>query len=176
MNDMEQRVITPLPASHPELGRWLWALEDTRARTKAAVTGLDQAALDWTGPGVENTIGSLLYHLALIEFDYLYADILGEDYPEGSETTLLPYSDRDGDGNLSVIRGVSLADHLARLDEVRRQLLGRVPALSAEQMTTARPLADPGYVISPAWTLHHLMQHEAEHRGQIATIRALQGG
>ncbi len=175
MNNMEQRVITPLPASHPELGRWLWALEDTRARTKAAVTGLDRAALDWTGPGVENAIGSLLYHLALIEFDYLYADILSEDYPEDGET-LLPHPDRDADGNLSIVQGVSLADHLARLDEVRRQLLERVSVLSAEQLTTVRPLADPGYVISPAWTLHHLMQHEAEHRGQIATIRALQGG
>jgi len=175
MNDMEQRVITPLPASHPELGRWLWALEDTRARTKVAVTGLDQAALDWTGPGVENAIGSLLYHLALIEFDYLYADILGEDYPEGSEA-FLPHSDRDGDGNLSVIRGVSLADHLARLDEVRRQLLQRVSVLSAEQLETVRTLPDWDYAISPAWTLHHLMQHEAEHRGQIAAIRALQGG
>ncbi|MDQ3656349.1 MAG: DinB family protein, partial [Chloroflexota bacterium] len=159
MNDVEQRVITPLPASHPELGRWLWALEDTRTRTKAALAGLDQVDLDWTGPGVENAIGSLLYHLALIEFDYLYADILGQDYPEGSEV-LLPESDRDGDGNLSIVRGVSLADHLARLDEVRRQLLQRVSVLSAEQLATARTLPDSGYVISAAWTLHHLMQHE----------------
>ncbi len=175
MNEMEQRVITPLPATHPELGRWLWALEDTRTRTKAALAGLDQPGLDWTGPGVENGIGSLLYHLALIEFDYLYADILGEDYPEGAET-LLPFPDRDGDGNLFVVPGVSLADHLARLDEVRRQLLQRVSVLSAERMETARALPEWNYAISPAWTLHHLMQHEAEHRGQIAAIRALRRG
>ncbi len=174
MNEMEQRIITPLPASHPELGRWLWALEDTRARTKAALLGMGQAELDWMGPGVENAIGSLLYHLALIEFDYLYADILGEDYPVGAEM-LLPFPDRDRDGNLSVVQGVSLEDHLARLDEVRRQLIQRVSALSPEQMETARTLPEWNYAISPAWTLHHLMQHEAEHRGEIAAIRALQG-
>jgi len=175
MNEMEQRTITPVSASHPELGRSLWALEDTRARTKAALVGLDQEALDWTAPGVENSIGSLLYHLALIEFDYLYADILGEDYPEGAEA-LLPWDDRDGAGRLSVMAGVSLDDRLARVDDVRRQLLERVSALDAEQMASARSLPDANYVISPAWTLHHLMQHEAEHRGQIAAIRALQGG
>ncbi len=175
MNEMEQRVIAPLPASHPDLGRWLWALEDTRARTKATLTGLDQAALDWTAPGVGNSISSLLYHLALIELDYLYADILGEDYPKSGEA-LLPWDDRDGDGHLSVVAGVSLDDHLARLDEVRRQLIERVSVLTAEQMKTARTLPESNYVISPAWTLHHLMQHEAEHRGQIAAIRALQEG
>jgi uncharacterized damage-inducible protein DinB len=172
----ESRVIVPLEASHPELGRWLWALEDTRARTKATVNGLDQDGLDWTGPGVENSIGSLLYHIALIEFDYLYADILGDDYPEGATETLLPFSDRDEAGQLSVVSGVSLDDHLGRLDEVRRQLLARVSILTAAQMETARELPEFGYDISPAWTLHHLMQHEAEHRGQIAAIRALQGG
>jgi uncharacterized damage-inducible protein DinB len=175
MTDLEQRIIRPLPASHPELGRWLWALEDTRARTKAAVAGLDGEALDWSGPGVENGIGSLLYHIALIEFDYLYADILGEDYPAGAEA-LLPWPDRDDVGHLSIVEGVSLADHLARLDTVRRDFIQRVSALTAGQLASERELPESRHVISPAWTLHHLMQHEAEHRGQILMIRALQGG
>jgi uncharacterized damage-inducible protein DinB len=174
MRDREQRVIVPLDASHPELGRWLWALEDTRARTKETLDGLNQAALDWTGPGAENSIGSLLYHIALIEFDYLYADILGEEYPEGATETLLPFSDRDANGHLSVVAGVSLEDHLARLDEVRRQLLARVSPLTAAELETPRELPEYGYDLSPAWVLHHLMQHEAEHRGQIGTIRTLQ--
>ncbi len=29
------------------------------------------------------------------------------------------------------------------------------------------------YDVTPAWVVHHLLQHEAEHRGEIATIRAL---
>jgi len=174
MTGPEQRVITPVKASHPELGRWLWAMEDTRARTRAALAGLDQAQLDWTGPGVENSIGSLLYHIALIEFDYLYEDILGEGYPAGFEA-LLPYSDRDESGHLSVVAGVSLDDHLARLDEVRRQFLERIAPMSAERVNAARSYAGGDYDISPAWTFHHLMQHEAEHRGQIGAIRELQG-
>ena len=174
MTDREQRIITPLDASHPELGRWLWALEDTRARTKGAVAGLDQAALDWRGPGVDNAIGTLLYHIALIEFDYLYADILREDYPAGAEE-MLPFDDRDGEGNLTVVSGVSLEDHLARLDRIRADFLRLVAPLDADALARSRFLPDSNYEISPAWTLHHLMQHEAEHRGQILAIRTLQG-
>lgn len=170
---MTDRIMAPLEASHPELGRWLWALDDTRARTKEAVAGLSQDALDWMGAGVENAIGSLLYHIALIEADYLYADILGVPYPDWLEGAL-PWPDRDTDGRLSVVTGVSLADHIARLDRVRGEFLRLVSPLSASDMEAVRDLPEYGYRTSPAWVLHHLMQHEAEHRGQITTIRGLQ--
>jgi uncharacterized damage-inducible protein DinB len=26
--------------------------------------------------------------------------------------------------------------------------------------------------VTPEWVIHHLMQHEAEHRGEIAALRA----
>jgi uncharacterized damage-inducible protein DinB len=34
------------------------------------------------------------------------------------------------------------------------------------------PRERPDYDVTPAWVLHHLMQHEAEHRSQISGIRA----
>ena len=173
MPDLDQRVITPFPASHPELGRWLWALEDTRRRTLDAVDGVTPEELDWTPAGLDNSIGTLLYHIALIETDYLCVDILGmEDYfPD--LMTLLQFSDRDEAGELSVVTGVSLENHLARLATVRARFLEHVSTLTAEQLATARALPEWNYDISPAWTLHHLMQHEAEHRGEINSLRAL---
>jgi uncharacterized damage-inducible protein DinB len=33
-----------------------------------------------------------------------------------------------------------------------------------------RSLAE--YDVTPEWVLHHMMQHEAEHRGQIGALRA----
>jgi uncharacterized damage-inducible protein DinB len=174
MDDLDSRIIHPIDASHPELGRWLWALEDTRARTKEAVAGLDQAALDWTMPGVENSIGSLLYHIALIESDYLYADILAVDYPAWLfEADAFAIDVRDAEGKLSVVAGVPLDEHLARMDRVRDEFVSLVSKLTVDELATARDLPEYGYRTSPAWVLHHLMQHEAEHRGQITAIRTL---
>jgi uncharacterized damage-inducible protein DinB len=174
MTSLDQRLNPGLPAADPELGRLLWAFDDTRARTLATLDGIDQTELDWSEPGIENAIGSLLYHIALIESDYLYADILGVEYPAWLfEADAFAIPDRDEEGRLSVVAGVSLGDHLARLDRVRSEFRRLVAPLTTEALHASRALPESGYEISPAWTLHHLMQHEAEHRGQITAIRAL---
>jgi hypothetical protein len=56
-------------SEEPEIGRWLWALEDERKRTKARLEGLPSELIDWPPPFGENSIGTLLYHIALIEAD-----------------------------------------------------------------------------------------------------------
>jgi uncharacterized damage-inducible protein DinB len=173
MTERDQRVIKPIPASHPELGRWLWALEDARRRTLEALDGVAQEELDWTPPGLNNAIGTLLYHTALIEADYLCVDILGMDDYFPDLKALLPWPDRDEAGELVAVTGVSLDEHLDRLDTVRTRFLEHVSALDADQMATSRAFPEWNYDISPAWTLHHLMQHEAEHRGEINSLRAL---
>jgi len=173
MTERERRIIDPLPASHPELGRWLWALEDSRRRTVGALDGITRDELDWTPPGLTNAIGSLLYHIALIETDYLCADILGMDDYFPDLKVLLPWPDRDDSGELVAVAGVTIEEHLARLDAVRARLLEHVSTLTEEQMAAPRAFPEWNYDISPAWTLHHLMQHEAEHRGEITSLRAL---
>jgi uncharacterized damage-inducible protein DinB len=173
MATIKQRVIEPVPARDQENGRWLWALEETRGRTKRIVEGLTVEQLDHLPMEFQNSIGTLLYHIALIEADYLYIDVLGrEDYlPELQ--AILPLPDRDGFGRLSVVTGVRLDEHLARLDTVRAHLLNTFSDFTREQLDTPRALPEWGYAISPAWTIHHLMQHEAEHRGEIGSLLTL---
>ncbi len=68
--------VMPLEGYDPEVGRWLWALEDTRGETIRAVSGVTPLILDWAPPEGGNSIGSLLYHIALIEFDWVYTEVL----------------------------------------------------------------------------------------------------
>jgi uncharacterized damage-inducible protein DinB len=68
------------------------------------------------------------------------------------------------------VTGESLDDHWARLEEVRRRLLAAYQTMTLEDFRRVRAL--PEYDVTPEWVLHHLMQHEAEHRGQIAALRA----
>lgn len=167
----QRRVIAPLAAAVPEIGRWLWALEDTRRRTRETLGRVAQAQLDWPPPGGGNSIGTLLYHLALIEADYLAIDVLGlPDWPE-ELLRHFPHPDRDDQGRLTVVRATALEAHLTRLALVRERLLATFAVLTPDGFR--RPRALPSYTISPEWTLHHLMQHEAEHRGEIAMLRDL---
>jgi uncharacterized damage-inducible protein DinB len=101
----EQRILDPYPCREPEIGRWLAGLQDARQRTLRALEDLSPATLDWPPPDGESSIGTVLYHLADIEADYLYVEVLERPMP-------------------------------------------------------------------PEYVLYHLMQHEAEHRSQIGTLRA----
>ena len=74
---------------------------------------------------------------------------------------------------LVVVTGVSIDEHRARLETVRNRFLEHISQFTEDDMNRPRELPDWGYAISPEWTLHHLMQHEAEHRGEIVTIRTL---
>lgn len=48
---MRQLQISPLDGYDPEIGRWLWALQDVRRRyTLRIVKDLDERLVDWEGP------------------------------------------------------------------------------------------------------------------------------
>jgi uncharacterized damage-inducible protein DinB len=54
---------------------------------------------------------------------------------------------------------------------VRGLVLEVYQQMTLEDFRRVRSL--PNYDVTPEWVLHHLMQHEAEHRGQIGTLRAM---
>ncbi len=82
---------------------------------------------------------------------------------------LLPFKDRDGTGRLIQVDGQPLLQHLDRLSRVRSFLLEQVRPMAAGEFHRIR--RRPRYDVSPDWVLHHLLQHEAEHRAHIAWLR-----
>ncbi|CAN5144764.1 hypothetical protein BH18ACT5_BH18ACT5_08440 [soil metagenome] len=156
----------PVPAERSiPAGAWaasLWELEDTRRRTLEAVSAMDPDTIDQVPAGFDNSIGALLHHIALIEADWLYADILAVDYPAWM-LEVFPDDDRDQEGHLVPARR-PLASHLETLGLVRTALLSALSDLPDSEFTMVRREA------SAQWVIHHLRQHEAEHRGQIQSL------
>jgi uncharacterized damage-inducible protein DinB len=168
--EKRQLVLNPLAGYPPEIGLWLAALEDSRRRTKRALEGISPAAIDFQTPCIDNTIGTLLYHIAAIEADWLYADVLQRDFPP-EIVALLPHDVRDTQGRLTLVQGVSLAEHLDRFDRFRAALCAEFNTITLADHHRTRSFAH--YDVTPQWVLHHLCQHEAEHRGQILEARRL---
>jgi hypothetical protein len=67
--------------------------------------------------------------------------------------------------------GMSLAESLARLDVVRGLLLTTYGEMSLAEFRRVRDF--PDYRVTPEGVLHHLIQHEAEHRGHLGLVREL---
>jgi uncharacterized damage-inducible protein DinB len=166
----ERLIIEPVPGCELEIGLMLGMLAESRGRTKERLAGLTEDELEWSpGPGF-NSIGTILYHLALIEADWLYAEALEQPYPT-EFTALFPDDVRDDAGRLTVTRGASLQEDIERLDAVRAMLLAAFRGMTLAEFRRVRVL--PEYDVTPEYVLHHLMQHEAEHRGEIGMLRAL---
>src|SRR6266542_1280882 len=106
----ERLVLEPYAAENPEVGRWLSALEDSRRRTIRSTEGITPEDIDRTPPDGANSIGTLLYHVAAIEADWLFTEIL-----EGTEPwpkDLFPFDVREQGGRLTPVKGISLRHHL----------------------------------------------------------------
>lgn len=54
---------------------------------------------------------------------------------------------------------------------MRSRLLATFGAMTLADFR--RPRALPSYDVTPEWVMHHLLQHEAEHRAEIGIVRAL---
>ena len=170
-NTTQHLSVEALPDYEPTVGRWLWACEDTRRQTRDTLTGLEQTVLDWMPFQGGNSIGTLLYHIAAIELDWLYVEVLEEQAPWQQEMKELFATDvRDDQGHLSAVRGMPLVDHLQRLDRVREHLLTSFRRMTLEEFR--RPRSFPAYSVTPEWVLHHLIQHETEHRGHMQLLRS----
>lgn len=165
------RTVEPQPGSHPEVGRWLWAMQEARRGLVEEVEGLDQDVLDWRGPaGEDNSIGTLLYHVALIETSWLFDDILMRPYPQDI-VDAFPHHHRTPDGRLTHVPGVPASEHLRRLAFVRQRFLDLIGPMSLDEWNRVRAPDGEDYAVSPAWVVYHLVEHEAGHLFEVRAIK-----
>jgi hypothetical protein len=156
----------------PEIGRLVWMLDASRQRTLAELVDIaaehEQDVIDWRAEPLLNSIGSTLYHLALIETSWLYDEVLVAPVPAALEQ-LFPYPHREWDGVLWPVVGQTLAEHLQRLALCHGHLLITYRHMALDDFRRQRHLEL--YSVTPEWVLYHLGQHEAEHRSQIVASR-----
>jgi uncharacterized damage-inducible protein DinB len=155
--------VEALPGYQPEIGRWVWCLEDVRRTILKRITGLSQEVLDKRLNG-GHSIGQLLYHIAFIEADWVYEEVLeGKWNPD--IRSLFPEQDRNVDNTLTHIQGQSINEHLHRLNAVRKELLYHFRSMNLDDWRRSRSLEY--YDVTPEWVIYHLIEHESHHRGQI---------
>ncbi|CAH2714563.1 hypothetical protein BACCIP111895_01735 [Neobacillus rhizosphaerae] len=162
---MERRslLVSALPEYEQEIGRWLWCLEDVRRTLITEITGISQSVID-TKMDERQTIGSLLYHIALVEADWLYVEVLGAEW-DPEIRSLFPLEDRSEDGSMTHFEGQSLEEHFYRLNKVREVFLSHFRSMDLTDWRKPRVLEH--YDVTPEWVVYHLIEHESHHRGQI---------
>ena len=121
----------------PTIGRWVWALEDTRRRTKLCLDGMEYEIIDWVPSEGVSSIGTILHHIAAIEMSYLHEEILELGWSKELDS-LIVYDVNDGQGNLKVVKGESLESRLTRLDAGRSLLLKALRNMTIDDLYCIR--------------------------------------
>ncbi len=166
------RTLEPYPAVTPEVGIWLGAMQTLRSGLLNSLGRIERADwgedfLDWRGPtGDDNSVGSLLYHIAVAELGWLYFDIMLGDTPADLEE-LLPFPGWDEKERLTHVPGRTLQQHLDLLAEARRRFLAHVSPMALEDWRNLRAPEGDDYAATPEWIVFHLVEHEAGHMYEI---------
>jgi uncharacterized damage-inducible protein DinB len=170
---VDQRDTLIVEYSHhtdPTIASLLWMMEDSRRMLLETVAGLDLATLDWEPEIGGNSIGALLYHIAGVEMDWLYTEVQEQDPPK-EIIALFPSDMREDDGHLARWRGEDFLALEHRLSQVRKRLLDTYASMTPEDFR--RPRSLDAYDVTPEWVLHHLLQDEAVHRGEIGMVKLM---
>lgn len=166
----------PAPGYAPGIGRYVAQLAETRDELLRQVADLTPAQLAWTPNDQIESIGTLLLHVAAVEWSWIFQDIFGrpdEDYDGWEEAFPLR------------IRAAQVTDKplpyfTDRLQRVRSQVLEALRGLGDEDLPRLVGEGPPAEDEEPRarlfsidWILFHLVHHEAHHAGQVELIRRL---
>jgi uncharacterized damage-inducible protein DinB len=167
LTERERLVLGSSPGVDPEIGRWLAALDEVRRDTLAVLDGVEADDVDRDPGDGGDSVGTVLYHVALVEVDWVFTDVL--DQQDRIPRDLFPFDDRVEDGHLTPVRGESLGQHLERLAGTRVLILGELRSMGVSEYHRPRPRER--FDVAADWVVFHLIDHEVEHRARLSVLR-----
>ncbi len=166
MTEREQLVLASAPGVDPEIGRWIAAFEEVRRDTDAVLERIAAAVVDRDPGDGGDTVGTVLYHVALVEVDWVFTDVL--DRADRIPRDLFPYDDRVEDGHLTPVLGESFSEHRDRMTTTRALVLDVFRSMDASAFHVARPRER--FDVAADWVMFHLIDHEVEHRVRLSAL------
>ena len=153
----------------PRVSHWYSMLQEVRERLLNIVGDLNEEVLDFT-PDERNfeTIGTLLLHIAAIEWSWVFEDIDGleMDYNKFKHAFALR-----SDVDIPQIKGKKKQFYLNQLKEVREEVFQRLAKFSDDDLDKVVESNSDKFSIE--WVLFHILEHETMHIGQILLLKRL---
>jgi len=153
----------------PRVSYWYSMLQEVRERLLGIMDDLDDEMLDFT-PDERNfeSIGTLLLHVAAIEWSWVFEDIDGleMDYEKFRHAFALR-----SDVDIPQIKDKKKQFYLDQLNEVREEIFQRLTKFSDKDLD--KIIESDAEKFSIEWILFHILEHETMHIGQILLLKRL---
>lgn len=169
MKEVEKIRLEPVPNFTPEIGLYLSSLYKIRQSWKEALKDISKAELATKILPNVQPIGTLIIHLAEAEYFWIQQVVGGREFTKEIEDLLhhdLWFKDFAAE-NLDF-------DYCLRtLDEIHEMTLKTLSSFNETDVDRFFLRQDLNREYSLRWILVHLLEHEAEHKGQILMIKRL---
>lgn len=160
-----QGELKPAEGYSPNIGQMVYMLEDLKDRITEQVKDLSQEQVDFQYDADANSIGALIMHLVSTESYYQTATLKNRDWTEDERITL-GIAGEINDEVKNLLKGKPITHYLDLWDAVREDTLKELKTKDDDWF--ASNLED-GLNYHYIW--YHVMEHSANHMGQIATIK-----
>ncbi len=160
-----QYEIKPMEGYSQEIGVMVAMLEDLKDRITQEVKDLDQADTDFMFDENANSIGALVMHLVSTEVYYQIETLEGRQWT-AEEQKRFGLAGELNDESKKMFKGKPIQHYLELWDEVRvKTLVG----LKTKDDAWFSSSIEEG--INNHWVWYHVMEHQANHMGQIALVK-----
>lgn len=149
----------------PNIGRMVFMLEDLKDRITEQVKDLDQSKTDFLYDANANSIGSLIMHLVSTESYYQVATLEGREWTSAELASVGVAGELNTKVN-SMLKGQPIGYYLDLWDDVREKTL---TLLKTKDDAWFSSNIEEGLNYHYIW--YHVMEHSANHMGQIGTIK-----
>lgn len=161
-----QNIIKPAKGFSDDIGNMVSMLDDLKGRVTRIVSNLDQEGTDFLLDDKANRIGAMIMHLAATEVYYQKYTFDGRGFNEeenkkwGAALSL-------GDAGREQLKGQPISYYLEIWDEVR----ATTKELLKEKDDKWFSKKTPAGSMNNHWAWYHVMEHQANHMGQIRLIQ-----
>ena len=160
-----QQEMKPVDGYSEQIGLMVFMLEDLKSRITEQVKDLDQSQTDYLYDEDANSIGALIMHLVSTEAYYQVESLEGRNWTV-EELERYGIAGEINEKVKNELQGNSIQYYLDLWDEVRQRSLA---GLKAKDDSWFLSPIDDG--INHQYVWYHVMEHCANHMGQIATIK-----
>jgi uncharacterized damage-inducible protein DinB len=171
--EVVKRTLEPIAGFSREIGFYLSSWGMIRAELREIVSDLsDEELARRISPGAHQ-IGGLILHIGEAESGWIHAIIAGKELDEEAKKFAHWYDTTETD---FAEKGYGARDCIERIDkisEMSRAILTEFSDEDLEKLFAYERTSGERAEVSLRWVLHHLIDHEANHKGQISMLRRL---
>jgi len=172
---MTRKILNPAPGVSQEIGFYLGGMEEVREQLSEAVAGMSDDHIGRPAVSDAHSIGALVLHIGEAEWYWMQCVVSGHKVTD--EIRCAPYWDVLKDPKGFSDRSYSAEFCLNEIKKIREQTHETLAAFKDSDLERIFSIERGGetHERSLRWILHHLIDHEAQHKGQILMLKRLLG-